>query len=365
MTRLLVSLSPHGYGHAAMTAPLIEALRAVRPDLELILQTSTAPGWLKSRYAEPFQLIDQTPDFGMVMESALKVLPEESHRRYLDLHARLETVVEAEAALYARLKPDLLLSNISYIALLAARRAGIPAAAMSCLNWAEIYGAYCGHLPGAGAVVAQMNQAYECAAFFLCPAPSLPMSVLSNIRPIGPLARRAVKRRPALLQALGAGEQEKIGLIGFGGMDAPLDYARWPRLPGWHWVLGNGTVSGREDMRLLADIPMSFSDLLASSDVCIGKPGYGTFTEAAVNGTPMLYLPRPDWPESPNLHKWLNDYGRALPVALEEMFQSEALKNQLRTLFSMEIKPQAQPTGIEEGVAALLPLLPPPQNMRM
>lgn len=353
---LLVSLSPHGYGHAAMTAPMIEALRVVRPDLRLTLQTSTPLSWLKGRYAEPFGLIAKTPDFGMAMESALKVLPEESHRRYQDLHARLEDVVEAEAAMMAALGVDLVLSNISYVALLAAKKAGIPAVAMSCLNWHEIYGAYCRHLPGAEEILARMQEAYAGARSFLCPAPSLPMPGLPNIQPIGPLARLGTPHKSELAAEMAAEQGSRFGLIAFGGMKVPLDFSRWPRLEGWKWIVC-GNPGGHPDMLDREKIPFSFNDLMCSCDVVIGKPGYGTFAEAGVNGIPMLYLPRPDWPEAANLHDWLSRHGRTLPISLEEMFHKDSLERQLQTLFSLDIKPVALPTGVEEGVDILRAIL--------
>ena len=42
---------------------------------------------------------------------------------------------------------------------------------------------------------------------------------------------------------------------------------------------------------------LSFTDLLCSVDAVITKPGYGTFTEAACNGTPVIYQRRKNWPE--------------------------------------------------------------------
>jgi hypothetical protein len=353
---LLVSLSPHGYGHAAMTAPMVEALRLVRPDLRLTLQTSTPLSWLKGRYAEPFGLIAKTPDFGMVMESALKVLPEDSHRRYQDLHGRLEHVVEAEAAMMTALGVDLVLSNISYVALLAAKKAGIPAVAMSCLNWHEIYGAYCRHLPGATDILARMQEAYAGARSFLCPAPSLPMPGLPNVLPIGPLARLGTPQKAQLATAMVAEQGSRFGLVAFGGMELPLDFARWPRLEGWKWIVC-GDPNGHPDMLGREKIPLSFNDLMCSCDLVIGKPGYGTFVEAGVNGIPMLYLPRPDWPESADLQDWLSLHGRTLPISLDDMFQKDRLECQLRTLFSLDIKPVTLPTGVDDGVRVLQAIL--------
>lgn len=361
--RILVSLSPHGYGHAAMTAPVIEGLRRKRPDVCITLQTSISREWLEGRYARPFGLIGDTPDFGMVMDSAVAVRAEESHCRYRALHDRLDAVVDAEAERMRTEGFDLVLSNISYVALLAARRAGIPALALSCLNWHAIYDAYCRHLPGADKILEQMHGAYAGAKTFLCPAPSMAMPSFGNVRPIGPLARRGTAMPERLRREMGAESAERIGLIAFGGMDMPLELSRWPRLPGWKWLV-SGDPQGHPDMVTRDMVSMGFTDLLASCDLVIGKPGYGTFSEAGVNGVPMLYLPRPDWPEAPYLCDWLRRHGRAMSTTVPDLFQSDRLESQLQELFSIRNKELQIPTGVEEGVFALLELLPASVGMQ-
>lgn len=353
---LLVALTPHGYGHGAMTAPIINRLRARCPGLRLTLQTAIAREWLESRYDGPFDLVAEDADFGMVMKTTLVVDAAASHARYVALHERLDELVARDAERMRVLGADLLLSNISYIALLAAQRAGVPSLAMSCLNWLEIYGYYCREMTGAGPILEQMRQGYQAAQEFLCPAPSMPMTQLSNIRPIGPLARRGVQRRADLNRLLGAAADDKIGLIAFGGMDLPLDYKAFPRLPGVRWVVA-ADPCGHPDMTALDQLPLTFTDLLTSCDLILGKPGYGTFAEAAVNGTAMLTLPRPDWPESPGMVHWLEQQGRCLTIGLEDLFKGDVLAIQLQTLFSLPQKPLPDPSGAEEGVVAILAAL--------
>jgi len=353
---LLVALTPHGYGHAAMTAPVINALRRNLPGLRLTLQTATPRDWLESRYDGPFDLIADTPDFGLKMTSAMAVQAEESADAYRALHSDFDGVVAAEAARMTRLGINLVLANIPYVSLAAARLAGIPAVALSCLNWADMYDTYCGDRPEAPAILSQMRLAYEQAAFFLCPAPSIPMPHLSNIRPIGPIARLGADCRGELRQQLGLAEDAKVGLIAFGGMSSGLSFADWPGVPGWTWVV-TGDGGGHPDLIDRAAVDMSFTSILRSCDVVVSKPGYGTFAEVAVNGVPLLYLPRPGWPETPHLAGWLAEHGRCQAIEVADLFSAEALQGQLRKLFSNPIKPLVDPSGGEEGARAILALL--------
>jgi hypothetical protein len=52
---------------------------------------------------------------------------------------RLGSRVDREARLLAELQPDLVLSDVAYLPLAGAARAGIPSVAMCSLNWAELF----------------------------------------------------------------------------------------------------------------------------------------------------------------------------------------------------------------------------------
>jgi hypothetical protein len=353
---LYVALSPHGYGHAAMTAPVVNRLRALVPGLRVTLQTTTPRDWLESRYDGPFALVAESADFGMRMTSTLVVDVAASAEAYRSLHRRLAAVVAHEAERLRRLEVDLVLANVPYVTLLAAKQANVPALAYCCLNWMDIYRSSCGDRPEAPAILAAMAEGYGSAETFLQPVPTMPMADLPNRRTIGPVSRRGTARRAELGRMLGVEPGQKVGLIAFGGMEMNLPFARWPRLPGWRWVT-TAPTQGHPDLVERGAVPMDFTDLLCSVDVIIGKPGYGTFAEAAVNGTPFLTLPRPGWPEAPYLVEWLERVGRCLSVEAEELFDGAVLARQLRTLFSMENKPLVEPSGVEEAAQAVLAAL--------
>ena len=56
-------------------------------------------------------------------------------------------------------------------------------------------------------------------------------------------------------------------------------------------------------------------DTIASCDAVLGKCGYGTVVECVVHQTPLLYIPRPDWPEEETLLSWLNAHNAAVEVS--------------------------------------------------
>lgn len=352
---LWVALSPHGFGHGAMTSPVVAGLRRRFPSLRLTLQTSLPHDFLVSRYGT-FRHVDRLADFGLRMHSATRVNMEASAAAYRDLHARLDREVEAEARLMAADPPDLVLGNVPYVALAAAHRAGIPAVAMSSLNWADVYAYYFRDRPEAPEILAQMHRAYGCARMFLRSTPAMPMTV-AHQREIGALGTVLPSRGDAVHAALGLKASERIGLIAFGGMDLPLPLDRWPRLEGWTWLTTLETAGvDRHDIRFWQEAGLPFAQLIPSVEVLIGKVGYGTFVDVAVAGTPMLFLQRPGWPESPHFDHWLPRYTRCLGVATAQELMAD-LPDLLHTLFSQSPERLRLELGVEQTVDLLAPYL--------
>lgn len=349
---LWLALSPHGYGHAVMTAPVVEALRRRRPGLRLTIQTALPRAFLEERYGPEFDHVPEIPDFGLRMRSAMAIDLDASRQAYDRLHRDFERVVEAEAARLAAARPDLVLANVPYVTLAAAARAGIRAVALSSLNWADVYRHYLGGRPGAEAVWTRMRDAYDTAEMFLRVAPAMDMPSLGKVRDIGTVARRGADRRAELGRLTGGG---KVGLVAFGGVEHDLSMAAWPRVEGWVWVSALDCPPGRPDIVGWRDLGLSFADLTASVDLIVTKPGYGTFSEAALSGVAVLYAQRPDWPESPAMDRWLAAHTRALGVPAESLL--EGLEDQLRKLFSLPAPKVAEATGNDEAAAILDGLL--------
>ncbi|WP_096367233.1 hypothetical protein [Thiohalobacter thiocyanaticus] len=307
--RLLTAITPHGYGHAAQALVVLEALCARRPDLELHIATTVPEAFLRSRLDHPFHYHMRATDFGLKMSSALEIDLPASAEAYAAQARMWDSLLEAETAFLDALRPDLLLADVPYLPLAAAQRTGVPAVALCSLNWADIHSHYFHDRPEAGQVRERLLAAYNSARVFLAPEPHMPMPDLVNLRTIGPLARTGANRRATIDARLGLAPDDRLVLIALGGVQGRLPMERWPRTPGLHWLVREDWRVERPDCHAIESLQMPFTDILTSCDALLGKIGYGSVTECAVNTTPMLYIPRADWPEEPYLAGWLERHG--------------------------------------------------------
>ncbi|MBK7463682.1 MAG: hypothetical protein IPJ50_13835 [Betaproteobacteria bacterium] len=349
---LFVDISSHGFGHLAITAPVLDALAKIAPNLRLTVRTRLARQLLVQRIHVPFELIEASTDFGYVMIDATHIDLPASAAAYRQAHADWPGRVSAEARFLASRKPDLVLTNVSYLPLAGAALAGVPS-----LNWADLFAHFFGDEPWAASIHAEMLAAYRAAQSFLRVTPGMPMPQLGNVVKIGPIA--AIGQKHELDAGVGVGAKlggDQAILIAMGGIAHRLPLEQWPRLPGLRWLVAADWHCQHPDAIAFESFGLNFSDLLCSVDAVITKPGYGTFTEAACNGTPVLYQRRTDWPEQDCLIEWLGQHGNAREVAAEAL-QTGELAASLGLLRQQAAISRPQASGAAEAAAQILSLM--------
>jgi hypothetical protein len=353
---LLVAITPHGFGHAMPTIGVIDALRDRRPDLRVTVMTTLSRAVIESRLSGPFALVPGADDGGMVMAGPLDVRIEESAAAYGRLHAAWDGLVAATASTLASVGPDFVLSNVSAVALAAARLAGIPAAALCSFHWGEVYGAYCGSRPEAPAILDRLRGAYAGAGAFLRVEPGTPMAGLDNVVDVGPVAALGRDRRAEVRAALGVPGEVRLVLADLGGIMPPSGL-RLPRVDRVQWLVVDPGPTARHDVGAIAATGVSFLDAVASVDAVVTKLGYGTVVEAACNGARLLYVPRDTWPEEPGMVAWLVANACAAPID-RGAWQSGGFGEELETLLARPVPPPPRPIGAGRAAAWLDQRLP-------
>lgn len=347
---LFVDISSHGFGHLAITAPVLNNLAQRQPDLCLTIRSGLPEGKLRQRILAPFSLIPVATDFGYAMHDALTVDRAASADAYRRAHARWQQRIADEARFLRDIRPDLVLSNVSYLPLAGARLADHPAAALCSLNWADLFAHFFGGEPWAPAIHQEISSAYGAADCFLRVTPGMPMSSLTNVRSVGPIAVHGRHRD------LGFEDGSRAVLIAHGGIAHHLPVDDWPRLPGVRWIVPAAWRCRHADAVAAESFGLTFTDLLASVDAVVTKPGYGTFAEAAVNGIPVLYQRREDWPEQECLIDWLHTNASCAEVD-GNCLNEGRLDGVLDRLWALPSPPPVAPTGAAEAAEQLLTLV--------
>ena len=352
---LLLAITGHGYGHAAQSAPVIDALRALRPDLRVSVRSALERDVLALFFPTLDGVSRPAADFGFTSRSAIEVDVATAERDFTALHRGLAATIDEEAAALRRLAPDLVLANVGYVPIAAAARSGIPAVGFSSLNWLGIVRGYDHGWRDAATIEAEMAAAYRQARLFIRPTPAMPMPDFPT-RQVGPVARLGTARRAALAERLGLGAGERVVLVSLGGIATDLPIASWPAVPGVRYVVAGLAAPPRADMAALQTLALSHLDCLASVDAVVTKPGYGTVAEAACHGIPTLYVRRGSWPEEAHLVGWLEAHGTARAVPRATLERGD-LGPALHALWAQPRRPAVPPSGNQEAARLIAALL--------
>jgi len=347
---LFVDISSHGFGHLAQAAPVLNELTRLLPDLQLTVRSALPLERLRTRLNGDFEHIADRSDFGFVMRDAVCIDFARTAQAYRQLHANWPQRIADEAALFARLLPDLVLTDVAYLPLAGAAHAGIRSLSMCSLNWADLFAHFFCHEPWAAEIHREILAAYHSAECFLRLTPAMPMNSLPRVRAMAPVAALGKDCRGVLRERTGGPADEKIVLIAFGGIDNLLPVEGWPYAENLRWLIPQSWPVVRKDMSAFEPIGLNFTDLLRSVDAVLTKPGYGTFTEAACNGTPVLYVRRDDWPEQDCLIDWLKINARCRETDAVEL-ASGRLQTALADLWQQHLPPPPIPAGAQETAA--------------
>ena len=351
---LVLYVSGHGFGHAARCSALAAALTRRAPRLRLGIR-GELPAWLFREAAPEAELSRGAGDPGMQQRDALRVDLERTAAAHAHHLARWDETLEQEAAWLRRRGARAVVSDVGALPCAAAARAGIPAFAVSNFSWDWILSTYAATWPELAAARACYAQAYALAEL----AFRLPLhgdfGAFRSIRDTPHLVRRATRSRPEVRRALGipAEDDRPLVLVSFGGfgpgklppIDAPemlfVGFGPSPPTLGPRWI------------PLPLPSPLPHPDLVAASDLVVGKTGYGTVSEVLCHGSRFLYLRRRGYPEDAVLAAGLRASGCAAEFPAED-FRKGRWRTHLEALHAKPPGPRAPADGDRVIARALL-----------
>ena len=295
--RIGCCITPHGFGHAARAAAVLEAT-AKRIPAECVVVT-TVPEWFFSDSLScPFLYHSMTTDIGLVQKNSLQ----EDMRATLTALDAFYPLAQQRIGRAMELFSgcDLIVCDIAPLGLVAAERLGIPSLLLENFTWDWIYSGYLEDCPALQPHIEYLQKIYGRATRHLQAEPVCrPVAGLQTIVPIS----RAVKQsREEVRSRLAVKAEEKLVLLTMGGVEgdeyalAPLSEAK-----GYVFVLG-GQGDQFKFSGNLRSVPKQSDfyhpDLVAASDLVVGKAGYSTLAEVYAAGVPFAYISRASFRES-------------------------------------------------------------------
>ena len=317
MPSIAYFVSPHGFGHAARSAAVLNALFARRPELETHLFTTVPPWFWEDSLDGPFEQHSVVTDVGLVQKSPTEEDPLATVERLADSRPFEERSAPLAAEL-ERLECNVAVCDISPLGVAAARRAGVPSVLVENFTWDWIYRSYLDAAPGLEEVAEEMAELYGGVELHVQARPVC--RPVEGAKTVAPVFRRRRSADEEVRDALGLPAGGRYALVTMGGIAWRFEGARGLAGPeGLTFVVFAGTdeLERHGKVILLPErSPIYLPDLIAASELVVGKLGYSTVAEAWAAGCRYLYVPRPRFPESPLLAAFVD---RHLPSRETEL----------------------------------------------
>ncbi|MBI3552694.1 MAG: hypothetical protein HY077_09245 [Elusimicrobia bacterium] len=251
-----------------------------------------------------------------------------------------DAAVEREASFIRRSGARLVVGDIPPLAFAAASRAGVLSVALANFSWDWILSLYAAREPRWKPIVALYRRSYSLAGALL----RLPMHgdfpAFRKIEDIPLVVSRSPlgKRRAREILGLARGDRRSAVLLSFGGFGTgPLDLSSPDDLSAFVFVgFGPRPPGLRADwIEFPPRAPVPHVDIVAGCDAVIGKPGYGTFSEAVAHRCRTLRLPRRDFREVPRMTRWMKESGLSVEIRRAD-FYAGRWKRDLERLFALK-----------------------------
>ena len=353
MALIWCSISGHGFGHAAQVVPVLNELRHLIPSLKVILRTAVPAWFFQDQLQVPWDLSVSEQDVGCVQQGPLHIDVEGTWTAYHQFHKNWEDRVTQEAAAIKNRSPHVVISDIAYLAIEAAARANIPVVGLSSICWDQVLIHFQDKASSESAsVIKQIQCSYSLADLMIRVAPAISMPVFRRASDISAIATRTEANHQGLRHALSASANERIVVIAFGGIRlTSLPWNRIEAMTGYRFIVPGPVPPGIQRIVSSEALPFRFQTIMASCDIILTKPGYGTIVEAVASGTRVVYVRRYNFADEDSLLAYLHRYGYGLELSIED-FLSGRWKQTLQAVMTVPALHASAPAATGAAEAA-------------
>ncbi len=355
--RLSYVITPHGFGHAARAAAVMQSLARRCPDLGLQVITAVPEAFFRHSLPRPFVYRQLHTDVGMIQRTPIREDPAATVAA-LDRFYPLDGALVADLAEdVRRWESELVICDIAPLGIAAARRAGVPSLLVENFTWDWIYGGYLEEEPGFGPFLEPLRELFHGADHRLQTEPiSVPIEGVPAVPPVS----RAIRDPGAIRAALGIPDGRRMVILSMGGHDAEFawldELARFDDLV---FVVPGGAETRRWRGNVLL-LPthggVYHPDLTAAADALVGKVGYSTVAEVYDAGTPFGCVARPYFRESRVLAAFAQHRMPGIQIDMVEFEQGDWL-DRLPKLLDCPRVERPGPRGAELAARHVLELL--------
>ncbi len=304
---LYVAITNHGFGHATRTASVVAEIQHQRPDITIILVT-TSPRWLLDSYISNHVIHrPRAFDIGVIQSDSVTMDKAATLEKLQHIQSKQASIIASEVTFIRQNRVGLMLADIPPLAAPIARAAGIPCWMMSNFGWDLIYRDWGGEFLGIADWIGECFS--QCDRLFRLPFHE-PMDAFPTIIDVGLTGGEPRFTVDELRQTWNiTAPYEKTVLLTFGGLGlAQIPYEGLGRFTDWQFITFDRAAPDMPNLVKIGDRRYRPVDFMPVCSRLVSKPGYGTFAEACRVGIPIVSIERDGFAEAPFLLEGIRRY---------------------------------------------------------
>ena len=298
--RIAFFVSPHGFGHAARAAAVMQAVSQIEPSIRFEIFTTTPSWFFQDSLTASFSCHDLLTDIGLVQKTAFLADLNKTLRSLDDFLPFRESLIAEIAATIRNLKCALIVCDISPLGIPVAKAAGLPSVLVENFTWDWIYQPYARTDDRFTAHIEFLRSIFRTVDFHIKTEPFCERS--SAALTTSPVSRTIRTSGDEVRKRLGLSPAAKMVLITTGGIAQSYNFLeKLIVLPDVHFVMPGAGLELERQGNLIILPPRSgfyHPDLVNAADAVIGKVGYSTLAEVYHAGVPFGYVTRSSFRES-------------------------------------------------------------------
>jgi UDP-N-acetylglucosamine:LPS N-acetylglucosamine transferase len=349
MKRLAYFISPHGYGHAARAAAVMQAVSEMVDKVHFDIFT-TVPFWFfQDSLSVPFTYHKLLTDIGLVQKTAFQADLDETLCKLAEFLPFQPLLIEKIAATVERANCVLIICDISPMGIAVGKQAGIPTMLVENFTWDWLYQQYVDVATRFNGHIDYLKTLFAEAHYHIKTEPYCsPDQVDLTVAP----ASRKIKNPPeSIRKQLGLPAASKMVLITAGGIGQHYSFLdRLKKLRHIKFILpGAGLQMTIRDNLIILPPRSDFyhPDLVNASDAVVGKVGYSTLAEVYHAGVPFGYAVRSNFRESEPMAAFIDSEMNGISVD-ESEFSTGAWADKLNDLLDMARVQRSAPNGSDQ-----------------
>lgn len=315
-------ITAHGYGHGVRSCDILRALRRMAPEVTVRVVSDLPVDFMRSRLDLPMEAYRAGSfDVGMVQLDSIRVDVEATLARVKAVLNRRTALIAAEREFLRQAGAGLVVCDIPAIPMEAAHAEGLPVLAVGNFAWDWIYEEFVDRDPAWREAVAAFREGYAKANLLLRLPFAEPMQVFTRQMNLPLVATAGTNRREEIARTYHLDPAKTWVLLSFTTLEwDDVTQRAVDELSGYVFLTVLPLAWPGRNFCAVDRHVFSFSDVIATADLVVSKPGYGILSECAVNDKPLVYAERENFREYPVLEAALQRHLRHRHIPAVDLY---------------------------------------------